>query len=379
MINILKQLSEKDNNYNNRLKAYEDFMALPTPVYKRLGVKDMVFPEYKPYDSDPTLHPQNENPVCSILEIHSNYQTSVPHIDYAIGIDTKITAYNQAFYNAGALIQLEANKRYEQPIHLTFNLDEHNNMLQDYNLIVAHEGSEATIIISYKTNEDAKTFHNGLTKIICQKNSKVKMIKTYEINASSTNMDALYSQLDEDSHLELVTMDFTNGMSITNHTSDLKGRGANSDHYGIYLGRNNSKLDQAYTMNHMAPYCHSNIYIQGALMDYAIKIFRGNLDFKKEAAKSKGSEKEYVLLLNDTVKSDAIPALLCSEDDVEGEHAASAGQIDKNKLYYLMSRGLDELLAKKLVVEASFQPVIDRIPMDSLKTHVHHVIEEALQ
>lgn len=100
------------------------------------------------------------------------------------------------------------------------------------------------------------------------------------------------------------------------------------------------------------------------------KIFKGTLDFKKGASRSKGIEEEYAILLDKTVKADAIPLLLCEEDDVEGQHAASAGQIDSDKLFYLMSRGLDEKEAKKLIVEASFTPIIDKIPMEYLKEEI---------
>ncbi len=54
--------------------------------------------------------------------------------------------------------------------------------------------------------------------------------------------------------------------------------------------------------------------------------------------------------------------MLSHEDDVDGHHAVSIGKMDENKLYYLMSRGLDLAAAQRLVVEASFQPVLDRLP-----------------
>ena len=122
----------------------------------------------------------------------------------------------------------------------------------------------------------------------------------------------------------------------------------------------------------------SNIETKGVLMDESRKVFRGNLYFKKGARASKGVEGEYVLLLDPKVKSDSIPGLFCEEDDVQGEHAASAGQMDKDKLFYLMSRGLSERESKKLIVEASFRPVIDKIPLISMRDMLMEEIERRL-
>ena len=66
------------------------------------------------------------------------------------------------------------------------------------------------------------------------------------------------------------------------------------------------------------------------------------------------------------------------EDDVQGEHAASAGQINENQLFYLMSRGLSEREAKKLIIEGAFRPVIDRIPLEELKQIIDSEIERRL-
>ncbi len=113
-------------------------------------------------------------------------------------------------------------------------------------------------------------------------------------------------------------------------------------------------------------------------MDHARKIFRGNLKFERGSTKSAGEESEYVLLLDENVRSDALPALLCDEDDVSGEHAASAGQVDEDQLFYLMSRGFNLKEAKKLVIHGSFTPVIDRVGIDSIQERIEAELERRL-
>ena len=94
------------------------------------------------------------------------------------------------------------------------------------------------------------------------------------------------------------------------------------------------------------------------------------MDFLRGAVASEGAEEDTCLLLDPTVKSISLPLLLCKEDNVVGNHAASAGQIDQNKLFYLMSRGFSEVEAKHIIVEYNgFDQSSDRIGDD--------VIEEA--
>jgi Fe-S cluster assembly scaffold protein SufB len=123
-------------------------------------------------------------------------------------------------------------------------------------------------------------------------------------------------------------------------------------------------------MNHQGRHSSSEIESKGVLKDKAKKVFRGDLYFQKGAGQSKGSEKEEVLLLDKTVDSDSIPALFSEEDNVEGEHAVSAGQIDEQRLFYLMSRGMSKAEAKQLMVEAAFNPIFDKIPLNDLKGSV---------
>ena len=98
-------------------------------------------------------------------------------------------------------------------------------------------------------------------------------------------------------------------------------------------------MNLAYEINHIGEQSESDILVNGALKDTAKKTFKGTIDFKKGASRSKGKEEEYAILLSEKVKNVAIPILLCQEDDVEGVHAASAGKMDEEILFYIMSRG----------------------------------------
>ena len=118
--------------------------------------------------------------------------------------------------------------------------------------------------------------------------------------------------------------------------------------------------------------------VQGALTDSAKKHFKGTIDFKKGYKKATGNENESCLLLTDTARSIALPMLLCSEEDVEGNHASSSGKIDTKTLFYIMSRGFSEKDAIKLVVKAKFECVLNTIDDWQLREEILNRIDEEL-
>lgn len=103
------------------------------------------------------------------------------------------------------------------------------------------------------------------------------------------------------------------------------------------------------------------IDVKGSLSDTAKKIFRGTLDFKQGCSGSVGDEGDYAIQLSPTTKNISLPLLLCTEDDVSGNHASSAGQLDMNTIYFLMTRGFSLEDARLIVVEALIRPLIDRL------------------
>jgi Fe-S cluster assembly protein SufD len=84
-------------------------------------------------------------------------------------------------------------------------------------------------------------------------------------------------------------------------------------------------------------------------------------------------------MLSDAARADAIPSLIIDERDVYAAHAASAGPLDKAALFYLMSRGLPESEARRLMIEGFLSPVIDSIPLESVRHHVWSAVERKIR
>ncbi|SFT86551.1 Uncharacterized protein family (UPF0051) [Selenomonas sp. GACV-9] len=158
-------------------------------------------------------------------------------------------------------------------------------------------------------------------------------------------------------------------------TVDMAGDDSQSDIWGFYFGDGDRRVDLNYIIRQQGRRTDANMQVRGALLGASEKTFRGTLDFLEGSKGSVGRENEEVMLLSPGVRNRSVPIMLSHEDDVDGHHAVSVGKIDENKLFYLMSRGLDLADAQRLIVEASFRPVLDRITDEALKEEIDKVLQ----
>ena len=203
--------------------------------------------------------------------------------------------------------------------------------------------------------------------------------KITEINLSpNTFAKKLHFKVEDNAQLDLIVVDLSEADSFTEIIVDLDGVDAKANISAAYFGFGNRKLDLNYIIHQRGKHSEATMDVKGALIGNCDKIFRGTLDFIKGAKGSVGREKEEVIVLSDTVRNRSVPLMLSSEDEVDGHHAVSVGRIDEEKLFYLMSRGLDKLEAEKLIVEAAFNPIITKIDDENLIDKISEIIERRL-
>lgn len=261
-------------------------------------------------------------------------------------------------------------------IKLVYSFDDKNlNLVNDVFLDIKHDSN---IVIQYCSNTKKECFHNGIVKLIVRENVKVNISIVNMLNNNSYNFDSIENDLEENSNLKYTIVDFGGKYSISNYYSNIVGNGAKNDLKSVYLGIDNQVKDINYIAHLRGEKTDINIDVQGALKDSAKKNFKGTIDFKRGCKKAKGDENEFCILLSPKAKSIALPMLLCTEDDVEGNHSTASGKVDQKSLFYIMSRGFSEKEAIKLIVRARFNKIIERIKDDEIKKEVLSQIDERL-
>ncbi|MBQ9298277.1 MAG: SufD family Fe-S cluster assembly protein [Clostridia bacterium] len=261
-------------------------------------------------------------------------------------------------------------------ICITYVFDENNTSLIS-NLELVLENN-TNIAIEYISKTDKQCFHNGIIRLTAKENVKASVTFVNFLNKESTNIYAIENNLLDGSNVDYTIIDLGAKNSISNYYSKLAGNGAKNTIDTIYIGKDNDIKDINYIVDLYGEKTFTNINVQGALKDKSIKNFKGTIDFKKGSKKAKGNEDEFCMLLSDEAISRALPMLLCTEDDIEGNHSSASGKVDDSELFYIMSRGIDYNEAIKLIVKARFNSIIDKIECQRLKDKIVEEIDRRL-
>ena len=227
----------------------------------------------------------------------------------------------------------------------------------------------------------------GVNEVSIENESEIETIEieagqTRKINQINLSNDKqakkLHIKVNADSHLELTIIDVADNDSLSEIIVDLDGDDSTVDLMAAYFATGQSRLDLNYVIHQRGKRTNANMDVKGAVSGSSDKIFRGTLDFVRGSKGSVGREREEVIILGETVRNRSVPLMLSAEDEVDGHHAVSIGRIDENKLFYLMSRGLDKIEAEKLIVEAAFNPVLERLDDIELVNKISQIIEGRL-
>ena len=299
------------------------------------------------------------------IDTKVSFDDNTSPIDLTYGLGNELTGLVKE--DANNKLNIVIDSKTSKEIFVDYNFENNNTLIEDIE-ITANEATKEAVIIKYSSSSDV--FHDGIIRINAKKGSFLNVVVVNLLNNVSTNFLAIQTNIEENARVKFTTVDFGGKNSITNYYSNIVGNSAQNNVYGIYLGNDSQMLDLNYIAELRGVKSNINIDIQGALSGTAKKHFKGTIDFKRGAKKAVGDENESCMLLSDTAKSISLPMLLCSEEDVEGNHSSSAGKIDEKELFYVMTRGFSQKDAMKLMVKAKFNKILENISNQKLKEDI---------
>lgn len=283
---------------------------------------------------------------------------------YRFGVSEEAIRQNRERANARLVYEV---KRDENLKHIKFKLSDKNDILVDDIQIVSYDGVKSKFLIEYTNDGDTDSFRNSVLYVYGKKNSETNVHVVTNQNENSYIWHSIGFILEDNAVLNIYQTEIGVGKKLFSCMGKLNGEKSDFNLKGSYLLQNEESMDMLYNVDLYGRKSHTDILVNGVQKDFSHKTFKGTIDFKHGSKSSVGSEAEYVTLLDKTVVSKSVPILLCTEEDVVGNHASSAGQIDKNILFYIMSRGLSFDEAKSLIVKSRLVPVIDALPDKSLR------------
>lgn len=342
---------------------------LSSPTFRYLGgnFADVEFEQVTPKpweDSKDAIQNQEE-----IKDLISAFSTK------KIGINEKAVEINNEKSNSRKVYNVKQNIELET---INYNFDENNKFLLDDIKIQANENTSSNFLIDYKSDEDIQTFRNSILYVYAKENSKINIYLVSRESSSSKSFQSIGVITKDNAVVNIYQVDLGVGNKVLSCLSYVEGTSGKLNIEGSYFLDKQQNFDMLYNVDILGTLSEVDINFNGILKDKSKKIFRGTLDFKRGSKASKGSEIEYVTLLDKDVRSKSLPIILCTEENITGNHAASAGQIDENMLFYLMTRGYSLKEAKSLIVKARLVPVIDKIPNEKLRQELIETLKNKM-
>ena len=295
--------------------------------------------------------------------------------------EDKLTAFHAAMLNGGIFLYVPKNVVVKDTFEsLFFQNMEDNSAWIKHVLIVAEENSEITYLERLQSEGETseKLSANMVVEVIAKPGSKVKFAAIDRLGKDVTTYMNRRGYIMRDASLDWALGIMNDGDVIADFDSDLVGEGSHSEVkvVAISSGRQTQGIDTRVT--NKASHSIGNILQHGVIRDRGTLTFNGIGHILKGAKGADAQQESRVLMLSDQARGDANPILLIDEFEVTAGHAASAGRLDPDELYYLMSRGLPQKEAERLVTRGFLGSVITAIPVKSVREELVEVIDRKL-
>ena len=293
-----------------------------------------------------------------------------------VGADDKFTAHNAARWEHGLLVRVPKGVELEQPLYVRIANSSPDGSLFWRLLVVAEAGSRFSLIEEYASAaQDLSAYSNAAVELFVEPGAKLEYVSLQNLSRGTWHFATHHARVERDAELDWVAGGFGSRKGKTRIQNDLAGQGATSRVTGAYFADGVQHLDYDTFQEHMAPHTTSDFAFKGALRDQASTVWRGMIRVEPEAQKTNAYQENRNLLLSAQAHADSIPGLEILANDVRCTHGATLGQVDRDQLFYLMSRGLSRPEAERLIVRGFFQDVLDRIELEPVREALADALE----
>jgi Fe-S cluster assembly protein SufD len=314
-------------------------------------------------------------------EISSNPGTIEPHLGRYLDIcRDAFAALNTAFTEDGAYVHVRRGTLVEEPIYLLFvsTGDDTPSMNDPRNLVVAEEDSQATFVEEYVSLDGGAMFCNTVTELVAGDHTVLSHYMIEREHKQAFNISTLRIQQGRSANVVSHSVLLGGALVRNNVHPELAGEGGECLINGLFIGNGHQHLDNYMLVEHASPRCGSRQFYNGILDGHAHGVFHGRIIVHKDAQKTDAKQTNRNLLLSDDAQIDTKPQLEIYADDVKCTHGATIGQIEGDALFYLRSRGIDEVSARKLLLFAFASECLDRMKQGPVRKHVEGLFNRCL-
>lgn len=293
--------------------------------------------------------------------------------------ENKLTAYHQAYLNAGLFLYVPKNVVVEQPIMAELIQDNtQDEPLVSHILVVADQGSRVKFIQHLTSIGDHTNPANMMVELIARDGSEIDFSSLDELGPTTHTYFKRRADIGRDAHVEWAVGVMNAGDTVGDMDAELLGTGgyANSKVIAVTTGKQRVGINNRVT--NRGKHTTGLINQRGVILEQSELIFNGIGQIIHGAHGAQADQQNRVLIMSPQARGDANPILLIDENDVQAGHAASVGPVDPQQIYYLMSRGIPRPQAQRMVIRGFLGAVLAAIPSQDVRDKMIDVLERKL-
>jgi Fe-S cluster assembly protein SufB/Fe-S cluster assembly protein SufD len=288
----------------------------------------------------------------------------------------RYAALSDALFNSGVFVYVPNGVRVEGPLRKMLLVHQPKGAIIEQTIIYSEEDSGITFLEELYSKGSSNPYLLCSALEVTANNAAHADVSTIQL----LDNDAVYvsnKRLLAANDSKVTASGIFLGSSITRSRMNaaLNGRGSSAEGFEIFFCDNHQRFDFESNLLHNAPNTTGSMQARGVLKDESQSIFKGMIKIVNAAKNSNSYLAHHAMLLDKRARSDGIPSLEIDTNEVKATHSASVAQIDEEQLFYLMARGLEENEARKMIVVGFFEPVVDKIPIESTREGARFIIE----
>jgi Fe-S cluster assembly protein SufD len=307
-------------------------------------------------------------------------QLVMEHLGRALPYDAgKFAAQNAAFWSAGVFLYVPRGVRIEAPVRVVRWIDRGGYAYFPRTLLVAEEASQVGLVEEFVSPDLGEAaFSSGAVEVFAAASAQVRYVALQRWGRNVYHLSTQRTVAQRDANCDSLVVNLGATVARVELHAALRGPGARSDMLGLYFAQRDQHFDHSTRQDHEVPHATSDLLYKGALDDRSRAIFRGLIKVFPKAQRTDAYQTNRNLILSRNAEATSLPNLEIEADDVRCSHAATVGQLDREELFYIMSRGVRRREAERLVVFGFFGEVLERLPMPGVVQELRQAIEQKI-
>ncbi|MDQ4075885.1 MAG: Fe-S cluster assembly protein SufD [Chloroflexota bacterium] len=291
----------------------------------------------------------------------------------------KFEALHAAFMNGGVFLYVPEGVVLERTLQVIHWVDSTNVMLFPHTLVVVEEDAQATVMDEYLSEGDEGiVLVDSAVELNVAQSAVLVYLQLQDWGENVWHLNFSRSTSGSNSNLNWTVGQF--GAKLTRYQTEAEmiGMGATALLNGVFFPTAGQQHGNYTLQRHVATHCTSDLLFKGGLKEKSRSVYEGGIKVEKGAQQTDAYQANRNLMLSKNAHADSIPMLEIEAHEVRCTHGSTTSQMDPEELFYMQSRGIPKEPATKLIVEGFFVPVLDRIPLRSVRNRLKDAIQRKM-